>query len=73
MTIDFKDSHCLKSVALYAVFFYVRYEVPYPDLDETMAERGVDVGHATLNRWVVKYGSRVATNAQTKKRPTSCS
>lgn len=53
--IDFKGSHHPKDVVLYAVFFYVRYAVSYRDLEEIMAERGVVVDHATLNRWVVKY------------------
>jgi len=40
MTIDFKGHQYLKSVILYAVFFYVRYGVSYRDLGEIMAERG---------------------------------
>jgi len=50
-----------KSVVLYTVFFYIRYGVFYRDLEEVIAERGVGVDHATLNRWVVKYRSWVAT------------
>jgi transposase-like protein len=46
MTIDFKGSQYPKTVILYAVFFYVRYAVSYRDLEEIMAERGVDVDHA---------------------------
>ena len=56
---------------LYAVFFYVRYGVSYRDLEEIMAERGVAVDHATLNRWVVKYAPMIAANAQVRKRQTS--
>jgi putative transposase len=51
--IDFKGSHYPKDVILYAVFFYARYAVSYRDLEEIMAERGVVVDHATLNRWMV--------------------
>ncbi|GAW37404.1 hypothetical protein RA2_04487 [Roseovarius sp. A-2] len=50
VTIDFKGNHFPKSVILYAVFFYVRYGVSYRDLEEIMAERGVEIDHATLNR-----------------------
>ncbi|WP_138936649.1 IS6 family transposase [Roseovarius arcticus] len=67
MTIDFKGSHYPKSVILYAVFFYVRYGVSYRDLEEIMAERGVDVDHATLNRWVVKFSPLISANAQARK------
>ena len=54
----------------HAVFFYVRYAVSYRDLEEIMAERGVIVDHATLNRWVVKFSPLIAANAQARKRPT---
>jgi putative transposase len=70
MTVDFKGSHYPKAVILYAVFFYVRYSVSYRDLEEIMAERGVKVDHATLNRWVVKYSPMIAKSAQQRKLAT---
>lgn len=73
MTIDFKGNHFPKSVILYAVFFYIRYGVSYRDLEEIMAERGVEIDHATLNRWVVKFSPLIAANAQARKRPTAIS
>ncbi len=68
--VDFKGSHYPKDVILYAVFFYVRYAVSYRDLEEIMAERGVAVDHATLNRWVVKYSPLIACQAQRRKSAT---
>ena len=65
MAIEFKGNHFPKSVFLYAVFFYVRYGVSYRDLEEIMAERGVEIDHATLNRWVVKYSPLIAANRGT--------
>nr|AOO91719.1 transposase [Rhizobium leguminosarum bv. trifolii] len=38
-----------------------------------MAERGVTVYHATLNRWVVKYSPLIACQAQRRKSATSSS
>jgi putative transposase len=73
MTIDFKGAHYPKAVIVHAVFFYVRYAVSYRDLEEILAERGVAVDHATLNRWVVKYSLLIAANAQARKRPTAVS
>ena len=35
-----------------------------------MAERGLEIDHATLNRWVVKYSPQIATQAQKRKHPT---
>ena len=73
MTIDFKGSQYPKSVILYAVFFYVRYAVSYRDLEEIMAERGVGVDHATLNRWVAKFSPLIAKEAHKRKRKTAVS
>ncbi len=71
--VDFKGSHYPKDVILYAVFFYVRYSVSYRDLEEILAERGVAIDHATLNRWVVKYSPLLACQAQRRKSGTSSS
>ena len=69
--IDFKGVHYPKSVLLHAVFFYLRYAVSYRDLEEILAERGVAVDHATLNRWVVKFSPLIAARAQAGKRATA--
>ena len=68
--ISFKGAQYPKSVILYAVYFYVRFPVSYRDLEEIMAERGVDLDHATLNRWVVKYAGAIAEEAHRGKSPT---
>ncbi|MND40581.1 hypothetical protein D3C80_313220 [compost metagenome] len=73
MTVDFKGSHFPKNVILHAVFFYIRYPVSYRDLQEILAERGVVVDHATLNRWVIRYSPQIAAQAQMHKRHTASS
>lgn len=69
--IDFKGVNYPKSVILHAVFFYVRYAVSYRDLEQILAERGVTVDHATLNRWVVKFAPLVADWVHARKRTTA--
>lgn len=71
MATSFKGVHYPKSMILYAMYFYVRYAVSYRALEEIMAERGVDVDHATLNRWVVKFSTDLAAEAQKRKRQTA--
>jgi transposase-like protein len=34
--------------------------MPKIDLEEIMEERGVNVDHATLNRWVIRYAPTIA-------------
>ena len=71
--VSFKGAQFPRDVILHAVFFYIRYAVSYRDLEEILAERGVHVGHASLNRWVVKYASALAKAAQKRKMPTALS
>ena len=71
--IDFKGNHYPREVVLHAVFFYLRYAVSYRDLEEILQERGVDVDHATLDRWVVRYSPLIAKEAQRRKARTSSS
>ena len=64
---DDAPGHFPKDVILYAVFFYVRYSVSYRDLEEIMAERGVELDHATLNRWVARYAGLVAEEGRRRR------
>jgi IS6 family transposase len=40
---------------LIAVRWYLRYGLSYRDLEEILAERGVEVDHVTLFRWVQRF------------------
>ena len=69
--INLKGMHYPKKIILFVVFFYVRYGVSYRDLEDIMQERGVNVDHAMLNWWVVKYSPVVAQLAKKKRKSTS--
>ena len=51
----FHGGHFPKHIVLQAVFWYLRYSLSYRDIEELMRERGVEIDHATVQRWVVKY------------------
>jgi len=38
-----------------AVRWYLRYGLSYRDVEELLAERGVDVDHVTIFRWVQRF------------------
>lgn len=40
------------------------YGVSYRDLEEIMDEHGVQVDHATLNRWVIDYSPLISAEAK---------
>ena len=42
-------------IILIAVRWYLRYGLSYRDLEELLAERGIEVDHVTLFRWVQRF------------------
>ena len=51
----FKWRHFQADIILLNVRWYCRYALSYRDLEEMMVERGIEVDHSTINRWVLKY------------------
>ena len=55
----FKWRDFLPEIILLNVRWYCRYPLSYRELEEMMAERGVDVDHSTINRACVELRTRV--------------
>ena len=51
----FKWRHFQAEIILLNVRWYCRYPLSYRNLEEMMLERGVEVDHSTINRWVLRY------------------
>jgi transposase-like protein len=71
--IEFKGSHFQCAVILWAIRWYVAYPMSYRQLEEMLEERGVEVDHSTLNRWVVKYVPLLDQQFRARKRPVGAS
>jgi IS6 family transposase len=52
---DFRNRHFPEEIIVLCVRWYLRYCLSYRDLEEIMAERGVNVDHSTIARWVLRY------------------
>jgi len=50
-----------------AVWFYFRFPLSFHDVEEMLAERGIDVSYETIRRWVLKFGSAIATNVRSRR------
>ena len=48
----FKWRHFEAEIILVCVRWYLRYSLSYRDLEEMMRERGLQVDHSTIDRWV---------------------
>ena len=51
----FKGRHFQRDIILWAVRWYCKYGISYRELQEMLAERGVNVDHPTIYRWVQRY------------------
>ena len=51
----FKGRHFQRDIILWAVRWYRKYGISYRELQEMLAERGVNVDHSTIYRWVQRY------------------
>ena len=71
--VAFKGSHFPKCVILQAVYWYLRYALSYRDIEELMEERGVEVDHATVQRWVIKYTPLLETEIRKRKKAVGTS
>ena len=57
--ISFKGRHHQQDMILQCIRWYVAYSLSYRDLEELMQERGYEVDHSTIQRWVVHYAPRI--------------
>ena len=70
--ISFKGRHTPKPIILQCVRWYCSYALSYRNIEEMMAERGLNIDHSTLNRWVVYYSPQLEKAFhKKKKRPTN--
>jgi len=51
----FHGRHFEPAIIILCVRWYLTYKLSYRDLVEMMAERGVDVSHTTILRWVQRF------------------
>src|SRR5438128_9111640 len=44
----------------HAVWLYLRFTLSYRDVEELLAERGLDISYETVRCWVLKFGPEIA-------------
>jgi len=52
---SFRGRHFQGEIILWAVRWYCKYGISYRELQEMLAERGVNINHTTIYRWVQRY------------------
>ena len=67
---DFKWRHYQGDIILGCVRWYCKYGISYRDLEEMMLERGVEVDHTTIYRWVQHYAPEIEKRLRWYWKPT---
>jgi len=71
MTISFARHQFPPVIIRHAVWLYLRFTLSYRDVEDLLAERGLDVSYETVRRWVLKFGPLFARELRRRRpRPT---
>jgi putative transposase len=71
MTISFARHQYLPPVIQHAVWLYFRFTLSFRDVEDLLAERGLDISYETVRRWVTKFGPQFARELRNRRpRPT---
>ena len=55
----------------HAVWLYLRFTLSYRDVEELLAERGLEVSYESVRRWVLKFGPAFARSLRgSRPRPS---
>src|SRR5215472_3938151 len=55
-------------IVQHAIWLYLRFTLSYRDVEELLAERGLDISYETVRRWVLKFGPLIARRLR-RRRP----
>src|SRR5450432_914613 len=69
--VSFKRHRFPPDVIRLAVWLYFRFTLSFRDVEEMLAERGIDVSYETIRCWTIKFGPQIAANLKRKRPPPS--
>jgi putative transposase len=67
--LSFKPHRFESDVIKRAVWLYYRFNLSLRDVEEILAERGIDVSYEAIRDWCRKFGMQIARNLK-RRRPT---
>jgi len=68
--LSFKRYRFPPDIIRHAIWLYARFTLSFRDVEEMLAERGLDVSYETIRRWSLKFGTVIAANLRrTRPKP----
>ena len=72
MPISYARHQFPPTIIRHAVWLYLRFTLSFRDVEDLLAERGIDVSYESVRRWVVKFGPVFARELRRRRpRPSS--
>jgi IS6 family transposase len=68
---SFKGRQFTAEVILWAVRWYLMFPISYRDLELMLADRGVEVDHTTIFRWIQAYAPELEKRIRPHLRPSN--
>jgi transposase-like protein len=67
----FKWRHFAPDIILLCVRWYLKYQISLRDVEEMLSERGLDIDHTTIHRWVIRYSPEIGKKIRPHLKPTN--
>ena len=70
--ISFNRHRFAPEIIRHSVWLYAKFTLSFRDIEDLLAERGLDVSYETVRRWFLKFGSAIAANLRrARPRPSN--
>jgi transposase-like protein len=60
--LSFKRHRFPPDIIRHAIWLYARFTLSFRDVEELLAERGLDISYETIRCWFLKFGTVIAAN-----------
>ena len=69
--ISFKRHRYPSDVIVHACWLYFRFTLSFRDVEEMLAQRGIEVSYETIRCWTIKFGPMIARNLRERRPPAT--
>jgi putative transposase len=70
-TISYSRHRFPPEIIQHSVWLYYRFALSLRDVEDLLAERGIDVSYETVRRWAHRFGSAYARRIRVRRRRCS--
>ena len=69
--ISYKRHRFPPAIIEYTVWLYFRFTLSLRDVEEMLAQRGIEISYEAIRCWTIKFGPKIAANLRRRKQPPS--